>query len=575
MEGNGSFLIPVEVTPSSATGVAVSNVSVLSFNVRLRLFREDGSLVGSASDSRFSRLPTHGQVADFVTSFFPQLVNTTFRGTLVVDAPASAPPNPLAATALAGKRKSTVRASGRAWGFDREYYAHLSSSGFGDGYSTTITVINAGLVAVTSQLRFFSQNGALRSEFLTPVNLAVGGSVRYTIPNTGPLTVIWGELVTTAGTVEGVATFELRAANGTLITAAGVLGIQPGNAFSLPVDVAANGQTGIAIANVKDTNVNVGYRLIGETASQIAIASDLRFLSLPSRGQVADFIRTVFPIIAGTNFKGALIIEAGPAAAPGSLAATALTVKEGVLAALPVIPGTLASNTGGGGGGTGGGGTGGGGTGGGGSGGGGTGGGGTTGNNGPASACINPAIYNSVFTTHLEYNIVSGSITGTSVSDTTSKLNVAFEAVTATEFSFTNSTTIPVAGTTTVTGKSYGSIDGLDVIGYGGTSDITMPLPGTTKAVFTPPSRDKRYSLAAGASATQTYTITSTATFTGLPPINSSQSQTETVRYLGRDSVTVPAARSTPASSNRLSVPEPVPLPPHSGRQPVVLRASR
>ena len=103
MEGNGSFLIPVEVTPSSATGVAVSNVSVLSFNVRLRLFREDGSLVGSASDSRFSRLPTHGQVADFVTSFFPQLVNTTFRGTLVVDAPAGAPPNPLAATALAVK----------------------------------------------------------------------------------------------------------------------------------------------------------------------------------------------------------------------------------------------------------------------------------------------------------------------------------------------------------------------------------------------------------------------------------------------------------------------------------------
>jgi len=103
VEGNGSFLIPVEVTPSSATGVAVSNVSVLSFNVRLRLFREDGSLVGSASDSRFSRLPTHGQVADFVTSFFPQLVNTTFRGTLVVDAPAGAPPNPLAATALAVK----------------------------------------------------------------------------------------------------------------------------------------------------------------------------------------------------------------------------------------------------------------------------------------------------------------------------------------------------------------------------------------------------------------------------------------------------------------------------------------
>ena len=35
------------------------------------------------------------------------------------------------------------------------------------------------------------------------------------------------------------------------------------------------------------------------------------------------------------------MVEAGAGAPDGSLAATALTVKEGVLSALPVIPGTL------------------------------------------------------------------------------------------------------------------------------------------------------------------------------------------------------------------------------------------
>ena len=176
------------------------------------------------------------------------------------------------------------------------------------------------------------------------------------------------------GTVQGVATFDLRAPNLVLQTTAGVLGVQPANSFSLPVDVTPTGGTGLAVANTKDTNASVTLRLLNESGALVATATDARFTSFSGKGQAADFVTNIFPQLAGVTFRGALIVEAGTS---GTLGATALTVKEGVLSALPVIPGTLVitgtgtiggGGTGGGGGGTGGGGggTGGGGTGGGG-----------------------------------------------------------------------------------------------------------------------------------------------------------------------------------------------------------------
>ena len=53
--------------------------------------------------------------------------------------------------------------------------------------------------------------------------------------------------------------------------------------------------------------------------------------------QVADFVESIFPQLIGTTFRGALIIEGLDA----PIAATALTVKEGILSALPVLPGAF------------------------------------------------------------------------------------------------------------------------------------------------------------------------------------------------------------------------------------------
>jgi hypothetical protein len=214
---------------------------------------------------------------------------------------------------------------------------------YGGGYSTTFIIMNTGTTNVTSTINFYAQSGSLA--FSTPINLPVGGSTRFTLSNPGPVTgIIWGVLVAGTATVRGVATFDLRAENGPLITTAGVLGLEAGNSFLLPVDVTNIASTGLAIANVNaNSTVNVRLRLLGEDGSQVATANDARLNPLGSRRQVADFVTSMFPQLTGTTFKGTLIVEAASGAPANSLAATALTVKEGLLSALPVVPFTSSS----------------------------------------------------------------------------------------------------------------------------------------------------------------------------------------------------------------------------------------
>jgi hypothetical protein len=211
---------------------------------------------------------------------------------------------------------------------------------FGGGYATTFVIMNTGTVNVSSRINFYDQTGVNRTAYTAAVNIPAGGSTRFTLPNTGPLTVVWGELVAGLATVQGVATFEGRADNGVLITTAGVLGMEAGDSFLLPVDVTPLASTGVAIANVNATrSINVRLRLFGEDGLQFATANEVRLNPLGSRRQIADFLTTMFPQLRGTTFKGTLSVEAAPGSASNSLAATALTVKEGLLSAIPTLPG--------------------------------------------------------------------------------------------------------------------------------------------------------------------------------------------------------------------------------------------
>jgi hypothetical protein len=121
-------------------------------------------------------------------------------------------------------------------------------------------------------------------------------------------------------------------------------------------------------------------------------------------------------------------------------------------------------------------------------------------------------------------------------------LNVAFEGQNATEFSTTSTSTLTGLGAITTTARAYSTLDGSDILTFGATGESTTPVATSSKIVYTPAFRDKRYTLAAGDSVTQTYSVTTTSTITGLPaPVTQTTSLTDYVRYLGRETVTVPA----------------------------------
>src|SRR5262249_17434768 len=157
----------------------------------------------------------------------------------------------------------------------------------------------------------------------TPLTIAPGNSVRYTIPNTGALTAVWGEFNAGAGTVQGVATFDARDGAGRLVASAGVLGVEADNTFLLPVDVTSTTTyTGVAIANVSNTAQTLEIRLLGENGTLVATSTDPRFLPLGAHGQVADAVTGIVNQIAGGgSFKGTMVIRSF--AATPSLAVTA------------------------------------------------------------------------------------------------------------------------------------------------------------------------------------------------------------------------------------------------------------
>src|SRR5258706_2215257 len=79
---------------------------------------------------------------------------------------------------------------------------------FGGGYSTTFVIVNTGTTAVSGRLNLYSQAGTLRTDLGGQLVIAPGNSTRLTIPNSGPLTAVWGEFNAGTGTVQGVATFD-------------------------------------------------------------------------------------------------------------------------------------------------------------------------------------------------------------------------------------------------------------------------------------------------------------------------------------------------------------------------------
>lgn len=213
----------------------------------------------------------------------------------------------------------------------------------GGGISTAFTLINTGNSAVTGILTLLNQNGSPRSLRLNG-NLASsfmvtvpggGGTLRLGSANEGPPVAGWGYFESDSINVQGVATFNLRSGNGTLITSTGVLGSGGIRKAGLPVEVDGSTiNTGAAIAALGQ-EVTVLLYLIDEDGLEVASVLDPRLNPLPANNQIAVFVNELFPDVPGIdNFRGSLVVEVQ---GTGQVAVTSLVTKESLLSAVPIV----------------------------------------------------------------------------------------------------------------------------------------------------------------------------------------------------------------------------------------------
>jgi hypothetical protein len=137
----------------------------------------------------------------------------------------------------------------------------------------------------------------------------------------------------------------------------------------------------------------------------------------------------------------------------------------------------------------------------------------------------------------------TGALTGTAETNTTQTLNVTFQGNTANEFANvqTVSYTAPFVFSQTVNSKSYLRQEGNEIVNFGNTSESTTPIMLTSTTVYDPPYREKKYTLSPGESITQTQTQTTTSVLNGAPQPPVTSSNTTSTKYVGMESVTVPA----------------------------------
>ena len=301
------FVIPVDVSASFNTGIALYNPGTGAASVTLILSDTSGQEVGR---KRRSTLNAGGHTAQFVTQLFPG--TSGLRGTLRVTSslPVSAVglrqnDPPLSYTSLPAVSSSSVRKSFSL--------AQVANGTFdGGSFQTTFLLFNISSTSATVTLSLTKSNG---TPF--PVNipgtgnnstfnfqLAAGASVFLQTDGLGPLSA-GAASITSTQPIGAAAVFTVLDAQGHFQTEAGVGDSVPQNQLTLPVDVTGSFNTGVAFFNPNSGPITITMKLLDQNGAVVTTAAPL---PLPAKNQTAQFATQLFP---GTSeFRGSVAITA-------------------------------------------------------------------------------------------------------------------------------------------------------------------------------------------------------------------------------------------------------------------------
>jgi len=168
----------------------------------------------------------------------------------------------------------------------------------GGSYRTNFILVNSTDTATTATLEFFSNDG-------TPLALPVGGTARtsqtvllaarsverlVTDGTSTGTTVGWARVTAPIGGIDGSAIFQ-TVVNGTITSEAGVSASPAASRFATYVDSLGPAESGLAVSNPNNTNVNVTFNL--RNSSGEIVASTTR--TLTPFAHFAQFFTQLFP----------------------------------------------------------------------------------------------------------------------------------------------------------------------------------------------------------------------------------------------------------------------------------------
>ncbi len=305
-EGLTDFVIPVDVTGSFNTGVALYDIGGAGATVTLRLINASGAEVGQAP----LNLPANGHTAQFVTQLFAGTSN--FRGTLRVTSSA-----PIGAVGLRQNDPplsyTSLPAVSRSSGSTVFNLPQVANGSFGDGsFKTSFLLFNISGSVANVTLALTKDDGTpfpvtiagqgTNSTF--NLQLAPGASSFLQTDGTGSLAA-GAARITSNVPLGAAAIFTVLNPQGGFQTEAGVGDSAALTELTLPVDVTGSFDTGIAFYVPGSVPVTLNMKLLDVNGGVAATAQPL---ILQPKSHTAKFVTQLFP---GTsNFQGSVSISA-------------------------------------------------------------------------------------------------------------------------------------------------------------------------------------------------------------------------------------------------------------------------
>jgi hypothetical protein len=239
---------------------------------------------------------------------------------------------------------------------DRVFFPHLV---IGGGFSTVFTILNVGATAAAGNLILTDESGSPLS--VRPADTAPGAvlgsagqranasvsSFALSIP-AGATSIIvarapdagdsvrkgWARIESSGGSLWGSATFRLGEA-GAVQTAVGVLGSQPTEFATIPVDNddAQSRYVGFAVANPEINDINITITTLDENGRILDTVNPADLNPLGPQRQVARFLHEV--LASRSKFRGSIALWAKSGQ---KFIIVALMQNQGRYTAIPVVP---------------------------------------------------------------------------------------------------------------------------------------------------------------------------------------------------------------------------------------------